>query len=110
MRNQVRTVLIVAATCGCVNERPALYQSELVRRIGAPAAEQAVDLCMVQSEEYLAKARRGEVILEENITGSRGLAGGPTFDSNIKEDPTPVYRRLVNRCLRRKGFEPLAWK
>ena len=110
MRFRMVTVLIVLSMGGCINERPALHHSELVRRIGAPAAEQEVDLCMIQSEEYLVKAKRGEVIFEENVTGSRGLSGGPAFDSKIKEDPTPVYRSLVNRCLRQKGFEPLAWK
>jgi hypothetical protein len=101
------TLVIVA---GCANERPALHPSELVRRIGAPAAEQEIDSCMNRAEEYIGKAMRGEVIFEENVTGSRGLSGGPAFEAKFKQDPTPIYRSLVNQCLRDKGFEPLAWK
>jgi hypothetical protein len=102
--------LILVIVAGCVNERPVLYPSELVRRVGAPAAEQEIDFCMNRAEEYIDKAKRGEVIFEENVTGSRGLAGGPAFEAKFKQDPTPIYRSLVNQCLREKGFEPLTWK
>lgn len=110
MRSQITLAFLLGLVAGCVNERPVLYPSELVRRVGGPAAEQEIDFCMAHAEEYIARAKRGEVIFEENVTGSRGLSGGPIFDSKFKEDPTPVYRSLVNRCLRERGFEPLAWK
>ena len=99
--------IIIAA---CIKERPALYPNELVRAGGAAAAEREIDDCMQRAEDFVDKAKRGEVIFEENITGSRGLSGGMALESNFKQDPTPTYRTYVNRCLRQKGYEPLAWK
>ena len=110
MRYAASLGLTLVLASACVNERPVLYPSELVRRVGGVAADREVEVCMTRVEEYVVKAQRGEVIFEENVTGSRGLSGGPAFDSTFKQDPRPVYRRLVNQCLRQKGFEPLAWK
>jgi len=94
----------------CVRERPLLYPNELVRAAGAAAAEREIDDCMQRAEDFVGKARRGEVVFEETITGSRGLSGGMALDSNFKQDPMPTYRTFVNRCLRQKGYEPLEWK
>lgn len=94
----------------CVNERPVLYPNDLVRRLGGAATERDIDDCMLRAQDYVNRARRGEAIFEETITGSSGLSGGVVLDSTFKQDPTPVYRSLVNRCLRQKGYEPLDWK
>jgi len=99
--------IVIAA---CVSERPVLYPNELVRVAGAAAAEREIDDCMQRAEDFVGKARRGEVVVEETITGGLGLTGGMALDSTFKQDPTPVYRTFVNRCLRQKGYEPLAWK
>ena len=110
MRNVALTGLSMFIITACVKERPVLYPNDLVRRVGWAAAEREIDDCMDRAEEYARRASLGEVILEENITGSRGLSGGLPLESTLKQDPTLLYRSFVNTCLRNKGYEPLAWK
>ena len=104
MRSGILIAVIAVSICACANERPALYQNELVRRIGAPAAEQEINTCMIRTEEYIGKAKRGEVIFEENVTGSRGLSGGPAFDLNLKENSTPILSCSRQPMFAREGI------
>ncbi|HVO94225.1 MAG TPA: hypothetical protein VMT22_15355 [Terriglobales bacterium] len=48
------------------------------------------------------------------IGGAGGAAGGATrgFLHGIsgKNEPTPVQKNFVNRCLREKGYSPIGWE
>ncbi len=37
---------------------------------------------------------------------TRGLIGGLT----TKQNPSPVYKSFVDRCLREKGYDPIGWQ
>jgi hypothetical protein len=63
----------------------------------------------MRAEDYVNRRRRGEAVVEETITGVPGVPGGIVLDPVERRNLTPVYQEYANRCLRAKGYEPLAW-
>ena len=41
--------------------------------------------------------------------GAAGATRGLIHGLSRKENPSPVYKNFVNRCLREKGYEPIGW-
>jgi len=41
--------------------------------------------------------------------GAAGATRGLIHGLSRKENPSPVFKNFVNRCLREKGYEPIGW-
>ena len=91
------TVLMIMAGCG--SSRPELYPNDHARRVGAEAAERDIDHCIDQAERSRAEINREATGLEQPETG--------LFARSILSEAQKVF---VNKCLRGKGYEPMAWE
>jgi hypothetical protein len=84
---------------GCGSSRPELYPNEHARRVGADAAERDIDDCIAQAEQSKAEINREGANLEPP---EKRL-----FASSTLSEAQKVF---VNKCLRGKGYEPMAWE
>ena len=91
------TILMVMAGCG--SSRPELYPNDHVRRVGGDAAERDIDDCIAQAERSKAGINREATDLEPPETG--------LFARSTLSEAQKVF---VNKCLREKGYEPMAWE
>ena len=89
------TILIVT---GCGSSRPVLYPNDQVRRVGADVVERDIDDCIEQAERSRAEINKAATDLEPAGTGLFG-----------RSELSEAQKVFVNKCLRDKGYEPLAW-
>ena len=127
--------LLLAA--GCSAKRPVLYPNDHFRDVGREAAQKDIDECFeLAAQQGLTEGDGGEEAAkratERSATGAaagaasgaargdpgRGAAAGAagagagSFMSGLfkSDEPDPVLRRFVERCLREKGYEVVGWK
>ena len=121
---------------GCADKRPVLYPNAHLKQVGEEAARRDVDECIRYAQENGAEGSKGTEIAKNTAGGAAmggavgaatgavlgslgrgtaaGAAGGAAgglvkgiFDS---DDPDPVFKNFVDRCLREKGYESIGWK
>ena len=121
---------------GCADKRPVLYPNAHLKQVGEEAARRDVDECIRYAQESGAEGSKGTEIAKNTAGGAAmggavgaatgavlgslgrgtaaGAAGGAAgglvkgiFDS---DDPDPVFKNFVDRCLREKGYESIGWK
>jgi outer membrane lipoprotein SlyB len=132
-------LIAIVVLSGCSSaKKPVLYPNTHLNRVGQHQADADIDLCMQAAQasgansgknEELAKktakagavgGATGAVVGAISSSGSAGrgaaiggagaatatLVGG-VFDSS---EPTQVYIRFVDQCLRDKGYQPIGWR
>ena len=129
-------VALLALATGCADKRPVLYPNATLEHQGQQAADEDIDACIQLAKDYGTEGDKGEELAKKTgkgaavggavgaavgaVTGNfgrgaaAGAAGGAAgsmtrglFDAN---EPDPVTKRFVERCLREKGYEPIGWK
>ncbi len=124
---------------GCAStKKPLLYPNHHLNAVGQQQANADIDACMRAAEASGANAGKGEELAKD--TAKAGAVGGATgavvgaissntstgrgaaiggagaatatlvggaFDSS---EPTQVYIRFVEICLREKGYQPIGWR
>jgi len=135
-RNFSWLFLAVMVLVGCADKRPVLYPNAHLKQVGEEAARRDVDECIRYAQESGAEGSKGTEIAKNTAGGAAmggavgaatgavlgslgrgtaaGAAGGAAgglvkgiFDS---DDPDPVFKNFVDRCLREKGYESIGWK
>lgn len=133
------TVVLLLALAGCaVERRPVLYPNDHLNRVGQRQADVDIEACMRAAEASGANANRSEdvarktakagavgastgavvgAISSSTSTGRGAAVGGAgaatatlvggAFDAS---EPTQIYKRFVDQCLRDKGYQPLGWR
>jgi hypothetical protein len=124
-------VLVLAA---CASQRPVLYPNTALQQRGEAAGDRAIEGCMQRAQAAGLDYSKGNVARRTAESGAVGGAGGAVagaiygsaargavagaaggataglirgmFDRN---DPAPVYRAYVNRCLAEQGYESVGW-
>jgi hypothetical protein len=79
-------------------------QAETWQRVQRPEGR------VVQSSEALLELLR---VISERVSGSElPLVPQPDPLRGVAKasQPSPIYKRFVERCLRDKGYEPLGWE
>ena len=128
--------LILAVITGCADKRPVLYPNATLEHQGRAAADADIDACIQLAKDYGTEGDKGEELAKKTgkgaavggavgaavgaVTGNfgrgaaAGAAGGAAgsmtkglFEAN---EPDPVTKRFVERCLRERGYEPIGWK
>ncbi|MFZ5449928.1 MAG: glycine zipper family protein [Thermodesulfobacteriota bacterium] len=130
--------LILVSSLACAAKRPVLYPNARLQEVGTVAAQQEIDDCLQQAAEgKLGASQAGKIARSTGLgaaTGAAvgaaagavvgsagrgaamGAAGGGTGGFlrgllNFKSrDLDPEQRRLVEQCLREKGYEVAGWK
>lgn len=135
-RNFCWLFLAAMVLVGCADKRPVLYPNAHLKQVGEEAARRDVDECIRYAQESGAEGSKGTEIAKNTAGGAAmggavgaatgavlgslgrgtaaGAAGGAAgglvkgiFDS---DDPDPVFKNFVDRCLRDKGYESIGWK
>ena len=135
---QVMLVIgIVVSSLACAAKRPILGPNARLEAVGMDAAQQDIDDCLHQATSRPESRQAGKLAgstavgaatgaavgaVAGAVVGSAargaamGAAGGGTggligglFRSGDK-DLNPEQRRLVEQCLREKGYEVTGWK
>ena len=119
---------------GCASQRPVLYPNSTLQQRGDVAGDRAIEGCMQRAEAAGLDYSKGNVARRTAESGAVGGAGGAVagaiygsaargavagaaggataglirglFDRN---DPAPVYRAYVNRCLAEQGYVSIGW-
>ena len=132
-------LLLLLNLAGCAStKKPVLYPNHHLNAVGQQQANADIDACMRAAEASGANSGKGEELAKD--TAKAGAVGGATgavvgaissntstgrgaaiggagaatatlvggaFDSS---EPTQVYIRFVEICLREKGYQPIGWR
>jgi predicted small lipoprotein YifL len=128
---------IFLATTACGAKRPVFYPNAHIERVGQAQASADVDQCMAEAREYGVKSDPGKKAGSQAVKGAAvgaatsavvsavlggnvgraagaGAAGGATLGAARgavdADEPDPVFRNYVDRCLREKGYEVIGWQ
>ena len=127
-------VLCAIALAGCASQKPVLYPNSTLNQRGEAAGKQAINACTQRAEAAGLDYSKGGTVRRTAEGGAVGGAGGAVAGAiygNVgrgaaagaaggataglirslfaRNDPAPVYRRYVNRCLAEQGYEPIGW-
>jgi hypothetical protein len=120
----------------CTAKRPVLYPNSHLYRVGQAAAEYDIDQCIQLARDFGADTGQGERIAKKTaggaaVGGAAGAAAGAVVGSAgrgaavgaagaaagamtrgiiTSDEPAPVFRKFVEKCLRDKGYAPIGWK
>ena len=139
-RAPLRTIALLAATCAlvpaCAPQRPVLYPNSHWHQVGQIQAEQDINDCVQLARDFGAGVDPGARVAKDTaggaavggatgaavgaVTGSLGrgaaagaaggAAGAMTRSIIRSDEPGPVFKRFVEKCLQDKGYEPIGWK
>jgi hypothetical protein len=133
-------MLCMIMTCvSCASsKRPVLYPNDQFNRVGPSQADADINACLRAAEASGANSGKGEELVKD--TAKSGAVGGATgavvgaisssssmgrgaaiggagaatatlvggaFDAS---EPTQIYMRFVDQCLREKGYQPIGWR
>jgi outer membrane lipoprotein SlyB len=130
-------LVIVASVLACAAQRPVLYPNAHLEAVGTATAQQDIADCLRRATAGPESNQAGKIAGSTAVGGATGAAmgaaagavfgsaargaaagaaGGATgglirglFHSRDRE-LTPEQRRLVEQCLREKGYEISGWK
>lgn len=131
--------LAVLTVTGCAtSKKPVLYPNQYLNIVGQYQADADIKACMRAAEVSGANAGKGEEVARN--TAKAGAVGGATgavvgaisSSSSVgrgaaiggagaataalvggafkTSEPTQVYLRFVEQCLRDKGYQPIGWR
>lgn len=132
-------LLVLLAVVGCASsKRPVLYPNAHLTRVGQPQADADINACMRAAEASGANSGKGEELAKSTakagaVGGATGavvgaIASGPSMGRSAAiggagaatatlvggafdaSEPTQVYMRFVEQCLRDKGYQPIGWR
>jgi len=138
LRVKTTGVLVLLAGClaGCAASRPVLYPNERYNAVGAEVAEADIEACMARADQAGHESDKAAGVATDTAIGSGvGAAGGAAVGAVLgnagrgaavgavgggvgslirgmmtANEPSPVYKNFVNRCLSDKGYLSIGWE
>jgi len=137
MRRFALCLLISGSLVACATPRPVLYPNAELRRAGREQAERDVEECLALAQQDVGGggSRAGKRVAARTATGAAtgaavgaavgrsaargaagGAAGGATHSvlSSLlhprRNQPDPVFRNYVDRCLSERGYDVIGWR
>ena len=129
----ILTMLVLA--CPACAKKPVLYPNEQYKKAGETKVSEDIAYCMEFAEESVGKTSKTKTSVKTGIqggliggavglgigivtgspgssalAGAAGGAAGGAVGGAIQDNPDPLYRKFVERCLREKGYETMGWK
>jgi uncharacterized protein YcfJ len=123
---------------GCSASKPILYPNQHYQSVGAEAAESDIKECRELAEDSGSSPTQGKTAQVGTSTvagGAIGAAAGAVGGAVVgnpgrgakvgaasggtagflrglfrKSRPSAAYTRIVDRCLRERGYEPMGWE
>ncbi len=138
-RSRLLALAVLAAVfplvAGCTATRPVLYPNAKYEQVGSETAQRDIDYCLSIASHHTgggagetaeAMATNAGVGAAGGAAGraagggsaGRGAAAGAAsaaartlFRAILRpHGPSAAYRRLAERCLRERGYEPMGWR
>jgi outer membrane lipoprotein SlyB len=132
-------ILAILVITGCASsKKPVLYPNYHLNTVGQYQAEADINACMQAAKASGADAGKGEELARNTakagaVGGATGAVVGAISSSSStgrgaaiggagaataalvggafkSSDPTQVYIRFVDQCLRDKGYQPIGWR
>ena len=128
---------LILSGCG-TSKSPVLYPNHHLNMVGREAAQADIDYCMQQAYASGADEGKGKEVARDTATagvvgaatgsvvgaissssdvgrgaaiGGAGAATASLVRGAFKtKDPTPIFMRFVDQCLREKGYQTLGWR
>ncbi|OAJ34296.1 cell envelope biogenesis protein OmpA [Piscirickettsia salmonis] len=137
IRYYAAPVLVAIMLVGCAST-PKLYPNAKYKRVGKAVAQEDINVCTQEADEYLQSSKAKQVLKGAGTGAAVGAAGGAAVGvvsglisgnwSSILGStavgagvgaaaggtaagisPDQLKRRYVNRCLANKGYDVLGW-
>jgi outer membrane lipoprotein SlyB len=125
------SLLLIASLSSCASS-PQLYPNEKFKRVGKSGAQQDIDLCQEQADEYM-ESGKGKQIAKGAGTGAAigaatgavlgiftgnvgsnalvgGAVGGTAGGASAALSPSQIKRNFVDQCLSERGYRVLGWE
>jgi hypothetical protein len=132
-------LLAILTITGCASsKKPVLYPNQHLNAVGQYQADADIHACMRAAEASGANAGKGEELAKNTakagaVGGATGAVVGAISSSSStgrgaaiggagaatatlvggafkSSEPTQVYIRFVDQCLRDKGYQPIGWR
>lgn len=134
--NALPIVLLAGLLAGCSASRPVLYPDDYYNDVGAEAAEADIEACMAMADQAGHDSDQAAGVATNTAVGAGvGAAGGAAVGAIFgsagrgaaaggvsgavgglirgmmsSNEPSPVYKNFVNRCLSDKGYQAIGWE
>ncbi len=134
--NLIPLIAMAVSVAACASKRPVLYPNAHLHAVGPTAAENDIDQCIQMANSYGADTDHSERIARNAAGGAAvggaagaasgavwgrpgrwaaagaagGAAGAMTRSIINSDEPAPVFRNFVEKCLRDKGYAPIGWR
>ena len=128
-------VAFCSLTSGC-SRQPVLYPNDQLLEAGRQQADADIRECMEMAEAHGVKPQQGEKVAKSTAVGTVGGAGGGAVAGAIAgnlgtgvaagaasgaavgllyglfqvAEPGATYKNFVDKCLIKKGYEPVGWE
>jgi len=129
-------VLVASVASGCRSYEPVLYPNAKLEQVYQDEVDRDIAVCEATAKEYTENPSRagraaGSAAAGGVIGGATGAAAGAVLGNAGRgagagaaagaagglvrgifrsREPSPVYRRFVERCLGDRGYEVIGWE
>ena len=135
LKGLLMAVVLCGMAQGC-SKKPVLYPNDYLKNVGKEQADSDIRKCMEMAEEYGVKTQQGDKVAKGTVGGAAGGAVGGAVGGAISgnvgggiatgaasgaavglffglfsaSEPSAAYKNFVNKCLSKKGYEPVGWE
>ena len=132
----VATLIVAFFLSACAPKRPVLYPNDHFNAVGEEVAQRDIDECLRLAADRDLESKPGKEVATSTakgaavgtamgvaigaVTGNLGRAaaagaagggaGGCLGGLFHARDPDPLVRNFVEKCLQKKGYEPIGWR
>ncbi len=140
MRTRQPMTLVLAgllALGGCASSQsPVLYPNAKLKQVGREQASRDIEECRKLADDYVQSTAAKDVAKGAAVGGAAGAAigavggavsgrgagtgaavgaatgatAGAVHGAAKQTEPSPVYKRYVDRCLGERGYEVIGWQ
>ena len=140
MRTRQPMTLVLAgllALGGCASSQsPVLYPNAKLKQVGREQASRDIEECRKLADDYVQSTAAKDVAKGTAVGGAAGAAigavggavsgrgagigaaigaatgatAGAAHGAVKQTEPSPVYKRYVDRCLGERGYEVIGWQ
>jgi len=140
MQTRLPMTLVLAgllALGGCASSQsPVLYPNAKLKQVGREQASRDIEECRKLADDYVQSTAAKDVAKGAAVGGAAGAAigavggavsgrgagtgaavgaatgatAGAVHGAAKQTEPSPVYKRYVDRCLGERGYEVIGWQ
>ncbi|MCK6553490.1 cell envelope biogenesis protein OmpA [Candidatus Binatia bacterium] len=138
LRKSLVGLAAVVALAGCASQppHPVLYPNAYFDKVGQVQAKADIAYCEALANQYIQTRPQAETVGKDTLVGgaaggaigaiggaiagdpgtgaaigaATGVAGGLLYGLFEANEPPPTWSAFVERCLEKKGYDPIGWQ